>query len=202
MHLTALQPEIVTDGEWTDDELMDEIAAENPEALSVLYDRYGSILKALVVRVVNDETEADDLLQEIFMQVWRQAHHYSREKGKALGWLVTLSRRRAIDRLRRRQAYLRAKDRLELQTDRQPAAWTHVRIDNDILNDDLRGMFASLLRALPALQKQAIELAFFHGMSQREISRHTHTPLGTVKTRLELGLRKLAIAIEPMRDKI
>lgn len=185
-----------------DEVLMASICAGDPEALRALYDRYASVLKALVVRVVNDDTEADDLLQEIFMQIWKQAAHYDREKGKVLGWMVTLARRRAIDRLRRRQAYCRAKDRLELQADRQPQSWSHVKIDEDINNGDLRSLLQRLLSALPAFQKEAVELAFFRGMSQREISRFTGTPLGTVKTRLELALRKLSAAIEPLRDKI
>jgi RNA polymerase sigma-70 factor (ECF subfamily) len=202
MSVFAIENDVVSLHACEDAELMAEIAGQNPAALSELYDRYGSILKALVIRVVNDEAEAEDLLQEIFLQVWRQADHYSRDKGKALGWLVTLSRRRAIDRLRRRQAYIRAKDRLETQLDCQPAAWTNVRIEEDIRNEDLRSMFTRLMKALPVLQKEAIELAFFRGMSQREIARHTTTPLGTVKTRLELGLRKLTTAIQPYRDKI
>ena len=78
--------------------LMKSIADRDPEALSALYDRYSGILKALVIRVIHDEAEADDLLQEIFMQIWRQAKNYSQKKGQALGWIVTLTRRRAIDR--------------------------------------------------------------------------------------------------------
>src|SRR5947209_3116041 len=99
-----------------DEELMEQIARHDSNALANLYDRYSAVLKALIIRVVHDEAEADDLLQEIFMQVWRQSDNYSAQKGKPLGWLVTLSRRRAIDRLRKRQAYGRAKDRLEIYT--------------------------------------------------------------------------------------
>ena len=156
-----------------------------PAALSVLYDRYSGILKALIIRVVHDEAEADDLLQEIFMQIWRQAKNYSPKKGQALGWIVTLTRRRAIDRLRKRQAYHRVTERLELETEHQPNAWVHNRIDDDILHDDLRQFLSQRIESLPALQRQAIDLAFFKGMSQREIAIHTDTPLGTIKTRLE-----------------
>src|SRR5437773_1849273 len=103
-----------------DEKLMKQIARRSPDALADLYDRYSAVLKALIIRVVHDEAEADDLLQEIFMQIWRQAKNYSPRKGKPLGWIVTLSRRRAIDRLRKRQAYCRAKDRLEEHAERQP----------------------------------------------------------------------------------
>ena len=182
--------------------LMHAIAGRDPEALSALYDRYSGILKALVIRVIHDEAEADDLLQEIFMQIWRQASNYSQKKGQALGWIVTLTRRRAIDRLRKRQAYHRVTERLELETEHQPDAWLHNRIDDDILQDDLRQFLRQRIEALPALQRQAIDLAFFKGMSQREIALYTNTPLGTIKTRLELGLRKLYDSVRGLRDKI
>jgi len=182
--------------------LMTAIAARDPNALSTLYDRYSGILKALIIRVIHDESEADDLLQEIFMQIWKQAKNYSQKKGQALGWIVTLTRRRAIDRLRKRQAYHRVTERLELETEHQPDAWLRNRIDDDILQDDLRQFLRRRIEALPLLQRQAIDLAFFKGMSQREIAVHTGTPLGTIKTRLELGLRKLYDSVRGLRDKI
>jgi RNA polymerase sigma-70 factor, ECF subfamily len=194
------QPEPTVASE--DAALMGAIAARDPAALATLYDRYSGILKALIIRVVHDEAEADDLLQEIFMQIWRQAKNYSQKKGQALGWIVTLTRRRAIDRLRKRQAYHRVTERLEFETEHQPDSWLHNRIDDDILQDDLRQFLRRRIEALPALQRQAIELAFFKGMSQREIAICTGTPLGTIKTRLELGLRKLHDSVRGLRDKI
>src|SRR5205823_5278786 len=83
-------------GALTDLELMRAIQAEDPDALSQLYDRYNGILKALILRVIHNEAEADDLLQEIFMEIWNQARNFSAQKGKPLGWMVTLARRRAI----------------------------------------------------------------------------------------------------------
>jgi RNA polymerase sigma-70 factor (ECF subfamily) len=186
----------------SDTALMRAIARRDPRSLGELYDRYSGILKALIIRVVHDEAEAEDLLQEIFMQIWRQAKNYSPKKGQALGWIVTLTRRRAIDRLRKRQAYHRATERLEVHTEQQPEAWLHNRIDDDILRDDLRQFLHARINDLPPFQKQAIELAFFKGMSQREIAVHTSTPLGTIKTRLELGLRKLYDSVRGLRGKI
>src|SRR5439155_11722770 len=84
-------------GAPTDLQLMHGIQAEDPDALSLLYDRYNGILKALILRVIHNEAEADDLLQEIFMEIWNQAKNFSAQKGKPLGWMVTLARRRAID---------------------------------------------------------------------------------------------------------
>src|SRR5215468_12462322 len=86
-------------GAPTDLELMKGIQAGDADALSQLYDRYNGILKALILRVIHNEAEADDLLQEIFMEIWNQAKNFSEEKGKPLGWMVTLARRRAIDGL-------------------------------------------------------------------------------------------------------
>ena len=192
----------VEQGAISDEALMQAIARGNPAALSTLYDRYASILKALTIRVVHDEAEADDLLQEVFMQVWQQAKNYSSDKGKPLGWIVTLTRRRAIDRLRKRQAYCRAKDRFEVTTDRQPESWVHNRIEDDIHLEDMRNFLKAKIDALPPFQRQAIEMAFFKGMSQREIALATETPLGTIKTRLELGLRKLSESIRGIRHKI
>ena len=101
------------------------IQAGDPDALSQLYDRYNGILKALILRVIHNEAEADDLLQEIFMEIWNQAKNFSAQKGKPLGWMVTLARRRAIDGLRKKQAYARAEERLQNETEQQPDAWVH-----------------------------------------------------------------------------
>ncbi len=195
-------PAAPAEGAISDEALMRAIAHGSSASLSALYDRYSSILKALIIRVVHDEAEADDLLQEVFLQVWQQARNYSSDKGKPLGWIVTLTRRRAIDRLRKRQAYCRAKDRFEVTVDRQPESWVHNRIEDDIDLEDMRAFLNSRIETLPPFQRQAIELAFFQGMSQREIAIATETPLGTIKTRLELGLRKLSESIRGIRHKI
>jgi len=107
-------------GAPTDFELMKGIQAGDADALSQLYDRYNGILKALILRVIHNEAEADDLLQEIFMEIWNQAKNFSEQKGKPLGWMVTLARRRAIDGLRKKQAYARAEERLQNETEQQP----------------------------------------------------------------------------------
>ena len=173
-----------------------------PTPSAALYDRYSGILKALIIRVLHDETEADDLLQEIFMQIWRQAKNYSQKKGQALGWIVTLTRRRAIDRLRKRQAYHRVTERLELETEHQPDSWVNNRIDDDILQDDLRQFLRQRIEALPALQRQAIDLAFFKGMSQREICHSHQHPAGHDQDPAGTGLRKLYDSVRGLRDKI
>ena len=194
------QPQVAP-GEITDEELMAAIQRREPEALTGLYDRYSGILKALIMRIIHNESEADDLLQEIYMEIWNHAHNFSAQKGKPLGWMVTLTRRRSIDRLRKRQAYARAEERLQKETEQQPEAWVHNTTDGDIELSDTRKLLDSVLNALPLAQKSAIELAFFKGMSQREIAAHTNIPLGTIKTRLELGLKKISDALKGLKDE-
>jgi RNA polymerase sigma-70 factor (ECF subfamily) len=189
-------------GAPSDLELMHAIQAEDPEALSQLYDRYNGILKALILRVIHNEAEAEDLLQEIFMEIWNQAKNFSAQKGKPLGWMVTLARRRAIDGLRKKQAYARAEERLQAETEQQPDAWVHNSTEQEITFHDTRVIVRKVIDSLPPAQQQAIDLAFFRGMSQREIAADTNTPLGTVKTRLELGLKKIYDGLKELRDEL
>ena len=189
-------------GAPSDLELMQAIQASDAGALSQLYDRYNGILKALILRVVHNEAEADDLLQEIFMEIWNQAKNFSAQKGKPLGWMVTLARRRAIDGLRKKQAYARAEERLQNEVEQQPDAWVHNATEEAIVLSDTRVLIRKVISGLPPAQQQAIDLAFFRGMSQREIAAKTNTPLGTVKTRLELGLKKIYDGLKELRDEL
>jgi RNA polymerase sigma-70 factor, ECF subfamily len=200
-HLPA-SPPALEPGAPSDLDLMHAIQAEDPEALSQLYDRYNGILKALILRVIHNEAEAEDLLQEIFMEIWNQAKNFSAQKGKPLGWMVTLARRRAIDGLRKKQAYARAEERLQAETEQQPEAWVHNSTAEEITFADTRLIVRNVINALPPAQQQAIELAFFRGMSQREIAADTNTPLGTVKTRLELGLKKIYDGLKELKDEL
>src|SRR5881409_4111029 len=151
-------------GAPSDLDLMRGIQARDADALSQLYDRYNGILKALILRVIHNEAEADDLLQEIFMEIWNQAKNFSAEKGKPLGWMVTLTRRRAIDALRKKQAYARAEERLQAEPERQPLAWVENATEKDIEAGDTRVLMAKVINSLPEAQQQVIELAFFRGM--------------------------------------
>jgi RNA polymerase sigma-70 factor, ECF subfamily len=192
----------VEPGAPSDLELMKAIQAEDPDALSQLYDRYNGILKALILRVIHNEAEADDLLQEIFMEIWNQAKNFSSQKGKPLGWMVTLARRRAIDGLRKKQAYARAEERLQNETEQQPDAWAHNATQEEIVLSDTRDLIRKVIAGLPPAQQEAIDLAFFRGMSQREIAAKTNTPLGTVKTRLELGLKKIYDGLKELKGEL
>jgi RNA polymerase sigma-70 factor (ECF subfamily) len=193
--LSILTPSPTGD-ERSDVDLMEAIKESSAEALEELYDRYSGVLKAIVMRVLHNDTEADDLLQEVFVEIWNQAFHFSAEKGKPLGWMVTLTRRRAIDRLRKKQSYQRVEERLRIETEQQPDAWIHDTIDSDLEISDMGHILMRIIGHLPPAQQQAIDLAFYKGMSQREIAAHTGIPLGTIKTRIELGLKKIGEALK------
>ena len=177
--------------ELTDEQLMDGVQQQDALSLEELYRRHHQTLRAVIVRVLHNEHTTDDLLQEVYMEIWRLATRYSPDKGKALGWMITLTRRRAIDRLRREQAYFRVEERFQRETEQQPDAWTHTGVEEDIEAQDLRRILENILTTLPPAQRAAVELAFYKGMSQREIASYTKIPLGTIKTRLELGVRKI-----------
>jgi RNA polymerase sigma-70 factor (ECF subfamily) len=176
-----------------DELLMGAIKAKDPAALDALYQRYRVLLKSVILRVVRSHASADDVMQECMLEIWHHAPNYSSQKGTPLGWIVTLAKRRAIDHLRRQQTYVNARDRL------QDDVWVHAgdRIMDasaDCERADLGRILQQQLTRLPPPQQQVLRLAFLSGMSQREVAQATHTPLGTVKTRMELGLKKLRSA--------
>jgi RNA polymerase sigma-70 factor (ECF subfamily) len=185
------------ENEETDESLMTRVAGGEPNALEKLFDRHAGVIKSVIFKIIHNEAEAEDVLMEVFYEAWNGAAKYSAAKGKALGWLVTMARRRGIDRLRKRQSYSRATDRLQVEVEHDPEAWVSGRDpEGDSERADIRAFIQAKLLELPPFQRAAIELAFFKGMSQREIAAHTGIPLGTIKTRIELGLKKLSASLE------
>lgn len=182
---------------------MGAITERDENALAALYERHGDTLRSVIESVIHEQAEAEDVLQETLLQVWKQARNYAPRVGKPLGWLTTITRRRAIDRLRRRQAYIRVKDRYEEQLNELPSgASTTADGDAEMERADLRRYLHEQMASLPPFQREALELSFFTGMSHREIAATTNHPLGTVKTRLELGLQKLHAWLKPLQHKI
>jgi RNA polymerase sigma-70 factor (ECF subfamily) len=181
--------EIHEASEDTDEALMKGIQNLDPLALDALYQRYKLLLKSVILRVVGSHASADDVMQECMLEIWHHAGNYSSQKGSPLGWIVTLAKRRAIDHLRRQQTYSHAKDRL--QDDAQASLAEVSDAAADCEQADIGRILRQHLTRLPTPQQQVLSLAFLNGMSQREVAQATHTPLGTVKTRMELGLKKL-----------
>ena len=165
---------------------MKAIAAKDEAALALLYDRYRVILFGLLMRILNSREEAEDVLQEVFLQVWRKAGDFDEERGRPFTWLVTLGRSRGIDRLRTLSARERVAEAgaREVSEEFSDAA-------TDAFKSEQRGLITNALAQLPDDQKRPIMLAYFEGLSQSEIATRLGAPLGTVKTRMRTGLMKL-----------
>src|SRR5207244_10813551 len=182
-----IAPTLTTEGfsSATDEALMGAITDRDENALAALYQRHGETLRSIIESVIHEQAEAEDVLQETLLQVWKQARNYAPRVGKPLGWLTTITRRRAIDRLRRRQAYIRVKDRYEEQLNEKPAgASTTFDGDAEMARADLRRYLNKQMSALPPFQRQALELSFFPVMSHREIGATSGDPLAAVRARL------------------
>ena len=183
---------------FSDEHLMAMIQAHIRNGLALLHERYARLLKVMSMKVLHNEADADDLLQDVFVEIWDRAASYDPLKGKPLSWIATLTRRRAIDRLRKREVYCRVEDRFGEETSDHGNGWTHVH--EDLTQGEIRQHLQRALATLPAAQRHAIQLAYHGQMSHREIAAHTGIPLGTIKTRLELGLKKLAASLRGFED--
>jgi RNA polymerase sigma-70 factor (ECF subfamily) len=178
-----LQPEAAQESDIL---LLKAIAARDEAALAQLYDRYRTILFGLLMRILNNREEAEDVLQEVFLQVWRKAADFDESRGRPFTWLVTLARSRGIDRLRTlasRERVAEAGAR-EVSEEISDAA-------NDAFKSEQRGLVSNALAKLPDEQKRPIMLAYFDGLTQSEIAMRTGAPLGTVKTRMRTGMIRL-----------
>ncbi|MGA2602721.1 MAG: sigma-70 family RNA polymerase sigma factor [Verrucomicrobiia bacterium] len=168
--------------------LLRAVAARDKEALRQLYTRHSAVLFALALKVLSDRAEAEDVLQEAFVQVWKTAGSFDEGRGKPIGWLIMLTRSRAIDRLRSRKTRTRvtesmAKDASQVGEARTPA--------DEALATEAQRTVRTALKSLPSEQRVAIELAYFGGLTQFEIAQQLSQPLGTVKTRIRNGMMRL-----------
>jgi RNA polymerase sigma-70 factor, ECF subfamily len=185
----------------SDDELMEAIVNREDSALETIYKRYASLLRTVIMGVIRDESDVDDVLTDVLIQVWERGDRYNPNEKGLRGLLVTLARRRAFDRLRRRAAYRRATESLKLDAE-NPLICETVTISNRVENQDLSELLHRVIGDLPEAQKEVIDLAFFKGMSQREIAAKRRISLGTVKTRIHLAQRKLYNFLLPIQHKI
>jgi RNA polymerase sigma-70 factor, ECF subfamily len=171
-----------------DVDLLRRIAGGSGEALGAFYDRYSGLVWGLLRRMLGESGEAEEVLQEAFLQVWRDARRYDSERATPRGWLLLIARSRALDRLRKRAAIQRRQEALGREAaGRAVAPLGSRRLER--LED--RERISSALGRLPREQRRVIELAFFHGLSQTEIAAHLGAPLGTVKSRALLGMKRL-----------
>jgi RNA polymerase sigma-70 factor, ECF subfamily len=170
----------------TDEQLIKAIAARDENALAFLYDRYKIVLFSIVVRLLNNREEAEDVLQEIFLQIWQKAKNFDETRGRGFTWLVTLSRGRAIDRVR--ALALRQRTAVESLIEKSNAVES---IEKEVIIKQQRIAIANLLNELPKDQRTVLLLAYFEGFSQTEIAAKLDAPLGTVKTRMRKATIRL-----------
>jgi RNA polymerase sigma-70 factor (ECF subfamily) len=166
--------------------LLTRIQSGDQAALSALFDRYGTLVYSVALRVLKDASEAEDVMQEIFVRVWANPHVFVSGKGSMAGWLAVVTRNRSIDVMRRR----RPAEPVELFS--LPAATNLAR---ETERNSLMGKIRGVMGSLPDEQRRPLELAFFEGLSHSEIAERTGDPLGTVKTRIRLGLSTIRKAL-------
>lgn len=197
-HRLAVHDVLASPG--ADLELVRRMAAGDESALGTLYDRYSPLLHSVVLRIVGDPGDAEEVLEDTFWQAWRQAGRYEESRGGLSTWLVMIARSRALDRVRSRRRV-----REERWDDLPPAAADPIddrsaSPSDAAEGDELRRIVGRAVATLPPEQRQAVELAYFRGMSQTEIAEATGQPLGTVKTRARLALQKLRDALGTLRE--
>ena len=173
-------------------DLMRRIADQDEAALATLYDRYSSLVFSLTLRIVKERQEAEDLLQDVFLQVWEKASSFDHNRGHLYGWLVTLARNRSIDRIRQKQSLQRRHNKLEEEAVLdEPIRQTAQSPLEMVVALEQASQVKEAMQQIPKEQQDVILLAYFGGYSQSEIAKILNAPLGTVKTRTRQGMRKL-----------
>ncbi len=168
------------------------IKARDQEAMGQLVISLQTIVTAIIMKVVHNQHDSEDVFSEVMVQVWDLIDNFNPSKGKFMGWIVTLARRRAIDRLRAKQTFHRYHDELAREQSFLEGSLSDFSEMID-LDEDVRERVRQLINSegIPVAQREALYLAFFGGLSHREIALRTGKPLGTIKTRLELGMAKV-----------
>ena len=173
--------------------LMEQLVQREPSALERLYDRYARPVYSVVLRITRQAAAAEEIVQDVFLQLWRNAHRYESSRGHLEPWLFALARNRALDYLRLKSEKQR---RLEDPIEVEPQTFAKVDFESTVdlrrRAEKVRGM----MEALPAKQRQAIELAFFEGLTHGEIAQSLSEPLGTIKSWIRTGLLRLRKALE------
>jgi RNA polymerase sigma-70 factor (ECF subfamily) len=172
----------------TDSTLMSQIRAGDEDALGALHDRYAQVVYSVALRVLGETTQAEDILQEIFLQLWRNPQTFDSSRGSLGAWLAVIARHRAIDHLRRRRPETDIED-VVVAVDSK----LEQTADRNIAIEKVR----SAVERLPVEQRTPLEMAFFQGLTHSEIAAKTGEPLGTIKTRIRaalIALRKVLVA--------
>jgi RNA polymerase sigma-70 factor (ECF subfamily) len=174
-----------------DPALLASIVKGDEQAFSQLYDYSSTLLYTLAFRILGNQEEANELLQDVYLEVWRKVTRYDIGRGTPIAWLITLTRSRAIDRLRARSARGRNAMMPLDEAVASHAADLGPSPYETQADQELRITVGNALTSLPPAQQQAIELAYYEGLSHNEIAARLNQPLGTIKTRIKLGMSKL-----------
>jgi RNA polymerase sigma-70 factor (ECF subfamily) len=175
--------------------LLRRIAAREVEAMGELYDQLSAPLFSLAVQMLADSSEAEEVIQDVFVQIWEKAATFDLTLGTPFHWAISITRHRAIDRLRSRKRRARLLE--EAQTYAEPELDSAAKAASAALTEDESGAVRLALQKLPAEQRQPIEMAFFGGLAHQEVAEALDQPLGTIKARIRRGLMKLR---EVLRD--
>ncbi|MDQ6807884.1 MAG: sigma-70 family RNA polymerase sigma factor [Verrucomicrobiota bacterium] len=196
-HATSASPrrrdQATADG---DREMMRDLLSGSDDGFTRFYRRFSPGLFSMVYQILQDQKESEDVLQESFVQMWKKSSSYDSTRSSLFTWAVMISRNRAIDRLRARQRRTRTAEAFTAETEVVPAS-PPVSGEEALSAADDRLRVRSAIATLPEAQRQAIELAFFGGLTQAQISAKLETPLGTVKARIRRGLLALRDSIRP-----
>jgi RNA polymerase sigma-70 factor (ECF subfamily) len=180
-----------------DEELMQRLFYRDLNAFRALYDRYGNLAYSTALRVVRDPQIAEDMVQEIFLRLWRKPESYVAQRGRFATWLTSVARNRAVDEVRSRGRRYRHETASPEEQEREVAGPERDDPAMTVELSDQRRIIVAALKELPNEQREVIELAYFGGLTQQEISERLDQPLGTVKTRIRLGMQKLRVALTP-----
>ena len=171
------------------------LATDEVTALEQLYDRYSALVFSIALRVLHDHTLAEDVTQEVFLRLWRQPASFDPERGRFISWLSSVARNRSLDELRKLTRRRGAEDQTEEAVLDLPDESRGEDPQDEAILAEERVRVRAALAELPPAQREVIELAYFSGLTQVEIAERTGDPLGTIKTRVRLGMRKLREAL-------
>jgi RNA polymerase sigma-70 factor (ECF subfamily) len=167
--------------------LLERVKANDQDAMTELFDRYGGLVYSVALRVLNDTGQAEDLMQDVFFQVWKKPESFVQGRGSLGAWLAVVARNRAVDVLRRRKPSDPVEDVVLVSSTNLA-----LEVERSRMMEKVR----EVMQGLPTDQKKSVELAFFEGLTHAEIAEKTGDPLGTVKTRIRTALISLRKAVQ------
>jgi RNA polymerase sigma-70 factor (ECF subfamily) len=193
MNEIEIQPEAQVQ---EDMDMVRRIAERDSRAFQQFYQRYSGLIYSAIASVLNDHHDAEDVMQEVLVQLWNKAHLYEPRKGKPLTWLTTMARNRAIDRIRSKQRRSKLNDGFE-QENRNLQSKFEESGHESLADKERHGMLLRAVSKLSADQREAIEMAYFSDMTQAEVAEKLNQPLGTIKARIRRGVHRLETLLKP-----